>query len=271
MPHLKTDFQEADLVIPIHVLDCFKSGFHKVLVVSNDTDITVELLYYVPVFKQHGMLELWIEAGRGNTARHVPLHILYPRVGSDLCLVLPALYTLTGCDSTSKIGTKKSALHADAEILLKEFGKSLSVSDSAVQNAEKFLVKVLKNNSVSNNFTNLRREMYHSSNATTHLNLPSTSQGPLPHTQRSYYSTYIITHILTSGTTEAISPLDYGYTLKDGLLTPTTSWKLVDDKWTVTCKCVKCVRVTCPCRLENVKCVKFCGCKASIDCHNPVV
>ena len=56
------------------------------------------------------MEELWIKAGRANTTRYIPLHLLYDRMGSDLCSVLPALYMLTGYDYTSKVGTKKSAL-----------------------------------------------------------------------------------------------------------------------------------------------------------------
>ena len=144
-PHLQTDFPEADLAIPVHVFDSIKSGHRKILTVTNDTDITVELLYYLTFFKQHGLEELWILAGRGeSSSRYVPLHLLHSRMGPALCSVLPALYTLTGCDSTSKIGTKKAALEANAEALLSEFGKSPILSPSVLENAEKFLVNVIK-------------------------------------------------------------------------------------------------------------------------------
>ena len=67
-PHLQTDFPEADLAIPVHVFDSIKSGHRKILTVTNDTDITVELLYYLTFFKQHGLEELWILAGRGESS-----------------------------------------------------------------------------------------------------------------------------------------------------------------------------------------------------------
>ena len=267
MPHLETEFQEADLDIPLHVLDCLKNGYDKVLVVTNDTDITVELLYYVPQFNQHGMNQLWIMAGRGRTTRYIPLHLLYTRMASGLCSVLPALYILTGSDAVSKIGTKKAALEAKPEALLKDFGQSPFLSDSMIQKAEEFLVKVLKHSSTSTTFTSLRKEQYHASTSATHLTLPPTSHGLLAHIQRSHYNTYIITHLMTPGSA-VISPQEFGYTLNNGQLVPSMSWKLVEAKYTVTCKCVKCARVGCPCRIQEVKCVQFCGCKALPDCKN---
>ena len=267
-PHLQTDFPEADLAIPVHVFDSIKSGHRKILTVTNDTDITVELLYYLTFFKQHGLEELWILAGRGeSSSRYVPLHLLHSRMGPALCSVLPALYTLTGCDSTSKIGTKKAALESNAEALLSEFGKSPILSPSVLENAEKFLVNVIKKKSLSTNFTDLRKEMYHSSMSTSHLNLIPTTQGLQPHIERAYYNTYVITHLLNTEC-EDISPTDYGYKLTNGLLTPAKNWRKVEAKWLVTCKCLECARNTCPCRAASVKCVQFCGCKSNVTCKN---
>ena len=205
-----------------------------------------------------------------TTARYIPLHTLCTRIGSDLCSVLPALYTLTGCDSTSKIGTKKAALEAGAVELLKEFGQSKSLSHTPRQKAEKFLVNVLRRNTDCSEFTSLRKEIYHTSTTATHTSLPPTTQGLHPHIDRAWYASYTMTHTLATEAS-AISPLDFGYHIKDGRLAPTTSWKLLDEKWTICCKCLKCARVTCPCRLKHVKCVEFCGCKATVSCKNPIV
>ena len=51
-PHLFSGHLEDDLNIPSHVLDCYKSNYQKVLVVSNDTDISISLLHHIPVFIQ---------------------------------------------------------------------------------------------------------------------------------------------------------------------------------------------------------------------------
>ena len=101
----------------------------------------------MPVFLQHNLQELWVRAGIGDTTRHVPIHTLYKRLGCSPCAVLPAIHSLTGCDVTSKVGTKKAALEAQPEKLLKDFGKSPTISLPVVTNAECYLVKVLKSKS----------------------------------------------------------------------------------------------------------------------------
>ena len=118
MDHLQAMLKEADLRTSMHVLDCVRAGYSTCVVLSNDTDVIIALLYYVPMFRKEGLKELWVRAGRGNTTRFVPLHILHDRHGADLCKVLPALHSLTGCDITSKIGTKNAALKSSPEIHL---------------------------------------------------------------------------------------------------------------------------------------------------------
>ena len=249
----------------MHVLDCLRAGYKVILVLTNDTDVAVILLFHIPTFIQHGMKELWTCAGKGQTARHLPLHTLYERMGSDLVSVLPALHSLTGCDVTSKIGTKKSALKANPQLLLKNFGTSSSRAEFKL--AEQFLIKVLKNSSAASDFTEFRREDYQTSRGASHMNLPPTSQGLLPHIERSYYNTYLITHALM---TADILPEQSGYKLEDSQLVPATSWRVIENRWQVTCKCLKCARQSCPCRSAGVKCVRFCRCQINNDCRNPI-
>ena len=148
----------------------------------------------MPQFQEHGMKELWMQAGPSHAIRYIPLHLLHARMGNELCKVLPALYTLTGCDWTSKVGTKKSALEADAETLLQGFGKYPAIVEAEAKQAEKFLVNVLKRNSSSDTFTMLRKEIYPASPTRTHSDLPPTSYGLKPHLQRANFNTYLITN-----------------------------------------------------------------------------
>ncbi len=57
-------------------------------------------------------------------------YMLFKRVGSKLCGVFPAIHTLTGCDYTSRIGTKKAALKANCVDLLQHFGESTCMQQS---------------------------------------------------------------------------------------------------------------------------------------------
>ena len=60
MDHLQTTLKEADLRILMHVLDCVRAGYSTCIVISNDTDVIIALLYYVPVFHKEGLKELWV-------------------------------------------------------------------------------------------------------------------------------------------------------------------------------------------------------------------
>lgn len=127
----------------MHVLDSLKEGHKVCVVISIDIDVTVALLYHMPVLIQHGIEKLWVRAGVGDTTRYLLLHTLFQHLGGSLCDVLPAVHSLTGCDITSKVGTKKTALKAQPQELLKHFGRSPCLSEQMVKNTELYFIKVL--------------------------------------------------------------------------------------------------------------------------------
>jgi len=275
MAHLQSSLEEADFRIPLHVLDSLKAGHKVCVVISNDTDVIVALLYHIPVFQQHNLEQLWVRAGVGDTTRYVPLHTLFQRVGHQLCAVLPAVHSLTGCDITSRIGSKKAALQVEPEKFLKHFGRSPTLSPSLIHNAEHYLVKVLKSGSDVTNFDDLRAEMFHFNKSSSLHNLPPTSQGLLPHILRGFFNAYTTMHTLDSHTdpetVESLKPEDCGYEYEQGQLIPATLWKILPAHWSVFCTCDKCARSTCSCRMAGVRCCRFCRCKkTSPYCKNPI-
>ena len=58
--------------------------------------------------------------------------------------VLPAVHSVTGCDITSKMETKKATLVTDSCKYLTSFGRSSTMCERDIQLAEEYLVKVLK-------------------------------------------------------------------------------------------------------------------------------
>ena len=142
--------EEADVQIVLYVMDSVKCGFQRIIVFSNDTDVLVTLLYHMDIFLQKGLVELWVKGGVGDTTRYIPAHIMYEKLG-ELCFVLPAVHSLTGCGITSKIGTTKSAIDANPIQFLSSFGKSSVLTESDVKKAEQYLCNVLTKNG---NFTN---------------------------------------------------------------------------------------------------------------------
>ena len=95
LPHLRSELDEADLRILMHILDCTQNGIKRCVVLSNDTDVIVALLHHMCVFEKKGLEELWVRAGVGASTRYLPVHDLYGRLGNDMCLVLPAVHCLT--------------------------------------------------------------------------------------------------------------------------------------------------------------------------------
>ena len=116
--------EEADLKITLYVFDSVKSGLPRITVLSNEIDVLITLLYHMPVLLLNGLEELWIKGGLGDTTRYIPLHTMYTKVGVEACLVVLALHTLlTGCDITSKVGSKKAAMAANPALFLLWFGR----------------------------------------------------------------------------------------------------------------------------------------------------
>ena len=95
-------------VVP-HAIHATKTGAKRLVILSGDTDVMVLALYFNTGLKTNGLSELWICAGVGDSTRYIPLQLI-SEMNPELCSELPAIYILTGCDTTSKIGTKLSAL-----------------------------------------------------------------------------------------------------------------------------------------------------------------
>ena len=52
MQQLQSPVEEADLRIPMHVLDCLRAGHKTCVVISNDTDVIFAMLFYMPTSLQ---------------------------------------------------------------------------------------------------------------------------------------------------------------------------------------------------------------------------
>ena len=193
---------------------------------------------------------------------------MYEKIDKDLSSVLPTLHSLTGCDITSKVGTKKSALVANPEVYLRTFGKSSTLSTEEIRKAEEYLVHTLKNNMTLKDFVALRADIFNFSKECSHLNLPPTSCALLPHIKRSFYNSYTMTHILDQSL-HTLDPKLYGFIMVDSRLQAEMTMSEINEQWTVVCKCTNCSRTTCPCRNHNVMCARFCGCKKRDQCKNP--
>jgi len=100
------------------------------------------------------------------------------------------------------------------------------ISPVQVQHAEHYLVNVVKSGNNTRNFTDLRRELFHFSKSTLHQNLPPTSQGLEPLTHHAFCNAYVMMHILdglNGAPMTEINPEEFGFTLEDGPLLPSSA------------------------------------------------
>ena len=269
IPGLNEKVEEADMRLIIHVLHASKEGHKRVAILSQDTDVLIMCLYNWIHLSSYGLQELWVTAGIGDSHRFIPVHELAVQLGDPLCKVLPAVHTLTGCDYTSKFGTKAAALKASPETFLKGFGTTEVDIENTIQLAEKYLVQVRKKDSLCDTIDQLRYYEYHHSKS---LDLPPTSHATRLHILRSFYVTYQMTKLLTA-TQEQIDPTLYGFQETDNLLVPQIGRNPIPEEFTIKCQCSKCASERCPCRMKHRSCCSFCKCRSALrgpECKNPL-
>ena len=270
---LKCDHEEADDRIMYHINHAVTvQNYEKVIVASTDTDIFICLIYHFTRWNFLNLQEIWMLCGQGATKRAVPIHEIATILDNTITDILPQVHALTGCDTTSKIGTKRSALQVAstpaAERLI-NFAKE-SLTDEMIWSAEQFLVKVFNPKSSVNTFDELRYLYYHDKlfkfNVET---MPPTSISIVDHIKRAYYQCH---QWLNSPFIESdnLDVSDFGYVLNDDLIiTPSIQYKVIPDDFTMPCKCQKCARQTvCPCRVKSIPCCNFCKCKSDKQCKN---
>ena len=105
--------------------------------------------------------KLWIRYGTGDHARYLPIHIMYENLGANFCSVPLNAHNLTGCDMTSKVGTKESA----------RFGSTEEIN--FLRQSEEYLVKVISPTTRCTTFDELRFANYICKKASL-INLPPT-------------------------------------------------------------------------------------------------
>ena len=134
---------EADDRIIMHLYDGDRKGYQSAMVISSDTDVFVSVLYHLGQSFTN-IRKLYIKVGCTNRLKKIiPLHLIIPALPSELLKSLPAVHALTGCDSTSKVGTKTAIFKKSVSLdLIKGFGEG-QCSEKMLLDAEVFLLHLL--------------------------------------------------------------------------------------------------------------------------------
>ena len=169
-----------------------------------------------------------IQIGLGDNKRLLPVHRLHSRLGDEFCKSLLKCHLGTGCDYISKIGTKYSALQAQPDLYLRNFGESGMLDSEQIKNAEKYLVKVFSNTSNVDTFDELRVRVWKRTNSV--LGLPPTSYSVRKgHIPRWWYLYKLCCDILAHSY-DYVQPVDYGGDFLDGDLIANKHLNMVPDE-----------------------------------------
>ena len=264
IPELDLQLEEADLRIMPHALNAAVDGMSTIILLSNDTDILVAMLYFVREIKAHGGQTIWMRGGVGNTTRYIPIHTLATKMGPPLCKIIPAIHALTGTDATSKFGTKAASVKMDDAVdFLVEFG--IDPINIDFVKAEQFLASLWKRGFKT--MDELRYYLYHQQKKSL-CELPPTSRATREHILRAFHYTYSVIHSLTAA---SLDPTNFGYYEEDELLKPIEGHVLLPPDLPLPCTCCSCVTSRCKCRQHAIPCCIYCKCAFNGECKNPHV
>ena len=145
-------------------------------------------------------------------------------------------HILTGSDSTSKIGPKKSAINPNPELYLQQFGEENELSVEAAERAEQYLIKVEQPESTCVTFDELSFDVYRSPK-TPYVKLPPSSHSLQGHLRRCFFIIRMAMNLLDNQF--EIDPLEFGWTEVDGYIVPNKQLLPLSDFYLVRCGCTK--------------------------------
>ena len=177
---------------------------------------------------------------------------------------------LTGCDYTSKIGTKHAALTTNPEHYLEEFGTY--TDESTIDKAEEYLTQILKKGTKFKKMDQLRNELYHHSKSVSLQQLPTTSPATRLHILRAVYATNEMVSLLST-THDRLDQTQYVFEEVDDLLQPKMDANPIREEFAIHCNCVKCEIQRCTCLRNAEACCSFCRRQSDLDaeCKNVFV
>ena len=178
-----------------------------------------------------------------------------------------------GCDTTSKVGMKSSALKSATSKNIRtlvSFGQASFEEDMKAM-AKKFLVGCVSKDENIDDFDNLWNKTYYKKSTEINIeNLPPTSSSIALHIRRTYLQNYIWLHGLFTNNLE-IDPLQYSCEIDeddDEIVLMIVDHVLPED-FPMPCKCGKCARENiCLCQINKLKCCQYCSCHQE-SCKNP--
>jgi hypothetical protein len=262
---LRGDHEEADTRLILHSCEAINSGYKRLLVICQDTDVMLLLVHFTALKD----VEVWMISGTAKNRKCFPIHSVSAKLSTPVRDNLLSFHALTGCDTTSSFSGygKKSCWNTfyNQPLLVKGIGR-----DGELSPIEQFVCKLYGTPDIQT-VDHARIQLFGKAKKGLEM-LPPTRDALELHVARANHQAKIWLqadqeHIHVS------SPIDtLGWKTEFGCLRAVwTRLPPVPDGCLqlVTCGCKsKCRTARCTCYLKNLQCISACGCDA-IDCCNP--
>ena len=252
--------EEVDDRLKFHVSYAVKlDGIEAAIVCSGDTDVHTSLMYnYDNHWRHYGLRELWVQ----HNKKVSPIHESMTHLGGLLVRILPTIHSLTGCDITSKVGTKEKAFKIASnekyQQQLSEFGERV-LGHEMLKYTEEFLLECIgTRESLSRGiitFDSMQHYNFHNEERKDFNieKLPCTSQSIKLPIERAFLQTHKWINVAT---TESISfsPLNFEFETDGGtLILQVALEERTPADFPEPCTCLKCARANiCLYRMKNI-------------------
>ena len=181
--------------------------------------------------------------------------------------ILKSKQIFLSCDTTSKVGTKSSALKSATSKNIPTLVSFIQASfdEDMKAMAKKFINGCIsKDKDIDNCDDLLRKTCYKKSTVISIEKLPPTSSSIALHIKRAYLQTYIRLRAPFIKNLE-INPMQYEYKVNqddEDEIVPTAVNHVLPKDFPMPCKCGKCARENvCSCQINDLQCCQYCSCQ----------
>ena len=262
-PSLSSTQEEADTRIILHVVEAAGSGFERIIICANDTDVLVLLAASVPDLPSQ---EVWMRSGTCQKRKFIPVHSI--DLQRDIQKTLIPFHALTGCDTTSQFSSKVSAWKVfstgNNASLLTGLGENHLPSPETLANVEAFVCKLYVPSTSVRSIQQLRLSQFRSSKKSLE-NLPPTQDALLHHIRRAHFQA-LVWHQACVADPLLPSPLVCGWMDSNSILKPvlmTQSAAPSQYRKLTSCGCTpsgqQCRTRQCSCTKAKLRCIASCA------------
>ena len=276
---LESTQPEADTRIILHAIYCAqKQGMDCIIIMSNDTDVIVMLIYYGNTLLKC-VPELWINSALDT---YLPIHEIVNSLGPQQCRVLPFIHSISGRDTTSfPYNTGKKAWlvasgNTDVSALVALGEETNDVTEEVTNQARQLVLEVYsrkQDDFSGSDLCSLRMYKFLNSKSVLMKVLPPTEDAFLLHLKRAAYAT-IVDKNAHRPKPNLPSVEGYGWSLEltepEHVLLPTPvpstrpPWPTQMPQ-THKCGCVKGCGPNCSCRRNGLECYIGCRCQGNAE------